>query len=93
MGKIRLDKHSSGSDRKKDHFERTASGTARAASFAAGDFAATAAVKRAATAFVGAPEDSNNVETAIVARFEFWFSKTVKKYAALSGTKASAFAL
>ena len=94
MEKIRLDKHSSGSARKTDCLKRTSSGIARAASFPAGtDFTATAAVKRAETAFVGAPEDSNNGETAVVACFGFRFSKTVKKHSAFDGTETSAVSL
>ena len=80
-------------DSRTDRFEHTSSGTARSASLSAGSFAASAVVKRAESTRVGAPEGSDDVETAFVARFGFWFSKVVKKYSAFDGTEASAVSL
>ena len=94
MGRGSFKRHSSGSARREKRFECTSSGTARSASFAAStDFTATAIVKRAESTRVGAPEGSDDVETAFVARCGFRFSKTVKKYSAADGTEASAFTL
>lgn len=93
MEKIRLNKHSSGSDRRKKHFECTSSGAARAASFAASDFIAFAVIKHAESTRVSAPEGSDDVGFTFVARFGFWFSKVVKKHSAFDGTEASAVSL
>lgn len=94
MGKGSFKRYPNGSVRKADRFERASSGTARSASCTAGtDFTAFATVKRAETAFVDAPEGSNDVGFAFVARCGFRFSKTVKKYSVADGTEASAFTL
>ena len=93
MGRGSFKRHSSGSARREKRFECTSSDAAHSASFAAGRITATAVVKRAETAFDGNPEDSDNAETAFVARCGFRFSKTVKKYSAADSTEASAFTL
>lgn len=94
MGKGSFKRHPVLPDSRTDRFERTASGTARSASFAAStDFTATAIVKRTETASVGDPKGSDDVETAFVARCGFRLSKTVKKYSVADGTEASAFTL
>lgn len=91
MGKGSFKRYPVFPDNQTDRFEHTSSGTARSASFAANtDFTATAIVKRTETASAGDPEGFNDVGFAFVARFGFWFSKTVKKPAA-DGTEASAF--
>ena len=94
MGKGSFKRHPVLPDSRTERLERTSSGAARAASYTAGtDFTATAVIKRVETAFVGDPEGSDNVKTAFVARFGFWFSKVVKKHSAFDGTEASAVSL
>ena len=93
MGKGSFKRHPVLPDSRTDRFECTSSDAARSASLSAGSFAASAVVKRAESTHVGAPEGSDDVETAFVARFGFWFSKVVKKYSAFDGTKTAALAL
>ena len=80
-------------DSRTDRFECTSSDAARSASLSAGSFAASAVVKRAESTRVGAPEGSDDVGFTFVARFGFWFSKTVKKSFAFDGTKTTTLAL
>ena len=93
MGKGSFKRHPVLPDSRTDRFECTSSAAARSASLSAGSFAASAVVERTETASAGAPEGSDDIETAFVARFGFRFSKTVKKYSVADGTEASAFTL
>ena len=93
MGKGSFKRHPVLPDSRTDRFECTSSDAARSASLSAGSFAASAVVERTETASAGAPEGSDDIETAFVARFGFWFSKIVKKSFAFDGTKTAALAL